>query len=337
MKSLLAASAVTCGLALTLGGALVAAQEPAAPAMQAASAAARAFRFEYRARVPAPEGAKRLDAWIPLPIEDAHQSVADLSIETTCAGERVAHEVGKDEPYGNRMVHVGLDAPRGDLVLAWRATVRRRPDASEGTGPVLARYLEADALVPVTGRAKDLAHEVKADAAEDAVRDRAKRVYDHVLSTMVYDKSGTGWGRGDFDHACDVGRGNCTDFHAKFTGIARAAGIPVRFTMGVPLSTDARGAPAGYHCWAHFHDGKAWIPVDASDAQKVVEKDPAKAQWFFGHLDPDRLALTVGRDLALVPRQKGPPLAFFVYPYAEADGKAIEVRKENRFFAFENR
>ncbi len=76
--------------------------------------------------------------------------------------------------------------------------------------------------------------------------------------------------------------------------------------------------------------------MDISEAQKVVAKDPAKAQWFFGHLDPDRLTLSVGRDLTLMPAQKGPPLLFFAYPYAEVDGKAVDVPKENRSFTWDS-
>ena len=38
-----------------------------------------------------------------------------------------------------------------------------------------------------------------------------------------------------------------------------------------------------------------------------------------------------GRDLVLAPPQKGEPLNYFVYPYAEADGKPIEVERTIRF------
>lgn len=309
--------------------------EEAKPAASAPTA--RRLRFEYRMKIAAPEGAKRLEAWVPVPLEDDLQKVADLRVETTMAGKAVEHEIAKDDLYGNRMVHLALTDPTGELAIAWSAVVTRQADSGQGKGPVLERFRQADQLVPITGKAFDLAKTLLADKGEDPVVARAKRVYDDVLSTMTYDKQAPGWGKGDFLRACEVGKGNCTDFHAKFTGIARAAGIPVRFTMGIPLSTEPKGSPAGYHCWAHFHDGTSWIPVDISEAQKVAVKDPEKAQWFFGHLDPDRVALTVGRDIVLAPKQKGPPLLFFAYPYVEADGKPVEVAKENRSFAFENR
>lgn len=314
-----------------------------APADDAAKPAVRTFSFTYKVTVPRPaEGAKRLDAWVPTPFEDGLQTVSELRVTATVDGKDVPFEQTKDETYGNRMVHVGLDAPKSDLVIAWTATIARATDVGQDTGPMNARFLQPDHLVPLDGKAKALAAELGADKADAAVLERAKKIYDQVLSTMKYskdDKLYPGWGKGDFDRACDVGAGNCTDFHAKFTGIARAGGIPVRFTMGIPLSTDAKGTAGGYHCWAHWHDGKAWKPVDISEAQKLLGKDDAKAQWFFGHLDADRLSLSVGRDLVLAPKQAGKPLLFFAYPYVEVDG--VEAKdpkaKENRSFTWENK
>lgn len=316
---------------------------PAAPAAPAAPKAPdvvkeRTFRFTYETKIAKPaDGAKRLDAWIPLPLEDALQSVAAVDVVAQVDGKYVPHEVTKDEPYGNRMVHVGLDAPKGELTLRWSATITRRLDEGQGTGPVLDRFKQADNLVPIDGLAAQLAKDLGLDKSDVAVGDRARKLYDDVLHTMQYDKVAPGYGRGDFDRACKVGKGNCTDFHAKFTGIGRAAGIPVRFTMGIPMSTEKAGTAGGYHCWAHFHDGKAWTPVDISEAQKLLGKDDAKAQWFFGHLDADRVALTVGRDLTLSPKQAGKPLLFFAYPYVEVDGAIVDVPKEARSFTWTER
>ena len=234
------------------------------------------------------------------------------------------------------MLHVAVVEPTAPVTLGWSARVRRFEDRGQGKGPVIDRFREADRLVPIDGRAAKLAEELGAKGAAPA-RDRALKIYDEILATMVYDKVAPGWGRGDFDRACEVGKGNCTDFHAKFMGVARAAGIPARFTMGVSLGPPPKGNPAGYHCWAHFHDGASWLPVDASEAQKIQAGDPDKAKWFFGHLDADRIALSVGRDIDLVPKQKGEPLPFFVYPHVEVDGKPFEVPKENRTFSYEDR
>jgi transglutaminase-like putative cysteine protease len=82
---------------------------------------------------------------------------------------------------------------------------------------------------------------------------KGRALYDHVLDRMKYDKSGTGWGRGDAQYACDVKTGNCTDFHAYFIALARSIGIPARFAIGftIPAETN-EGRITGYHCWADF-------------------------------------------------------------------------------------
>jgi hypothetical protein len=54
----------------------------------------------------------------------------------------------------------------------------------------------------------------------------------------------------------------------------------------------------------------------------------------FGNLSPDRVAFSAGRDIELVPRQDGPPLNFFAYPYVEADGKPYADAKVERHFSF---
>jgi transglutaminase-like putative cysteine protease len=312
--------------------AFVAAFAGVASSEDAATPKERTFSLSYRVKVPAPAaGAKRLDVWIPLPIEDEHQKVADLKVEAS-----VPHEETTEPTYGNRMVHVGVDSPKEEVTLGWSATITRRVDAGEGKGAVHARFREADHLVPIDGRAAELARELGVDA-EGPAKTRAQKIYDSVLDTMQYDKKEPGYGKGDFARACAVGKGNCTDFHAKFMGIARAAKIPARFTMGVSVPTAPKGTVAGYHCWAHFHDGTSWVPIDASEADKIVETDPAKAKWFFGHLDADRVALAVGRDLDLEPKQKGGKLLFFVNPYAEVDGKAVDVPSANRTIEYEDR
>ena len=48
------------------------------------------------------------------------------------------------------------------------------------------------------------------------------------------------------------------------------------------------------------------------------------------------VGLTFGRDLILEPAQQGPPLNYFVFPYAEADGKAVEMDESDWIFRYED-
>ena len=177
--------------------------------------------------------------------------------------------------------------------------------------------LQPDVLVPVTGLPADLAAKVTQDKTQPL--DKARAIYDYVFTTMRYDKTGTGWGRGDVLYACDAKKGNCTDFHSLFIAMARSQSIPARFEIGFPLPPDKHSAEiAGYHCWSEFYiDGKGWIPVDISEAWK----HPEKRDYFFGSHDVNRMQFSMGRDLRLNPPQQGKPLNYFVYPYVEVDGQ----------------
>jgi hypothetical protein len=73
-----------------------------------------------------------------------------------------------------------------------------------------------------------------------------------------------------------------------------------------------------------------------SDGCRWMLRRPRKirrsAIIFFGAVDADRVMFTYGRDIRLSAEQKGDPLNYFIYPYAEADGKPVKDLKTH--FAF---
>ena len=71
--------------------------------------------------------------------------------------------------------------------------------------------------------------------------------------------------------------------------------------------------------------------MDISEAWKA----PAKHDYFFGNLDANRIRFSTGRDLTLEPKQQGPPLNYFVYPYVEVDGKPFEGAMERKIRYFQ--
>ncbi len=285
--------------------------------------AERTFEFRYEVSFgPLPAEAKRVSVWLPYPSSDPWQQIGEVRVDAP-----FETEVRRDPTYGNRLLYLTAERPGpGPIRLAMTFDVRRKERINRPEGPSrggvpnsedIERWLRPDRRVPLDERIRELAREVNRGRTTDL--DKARAIYDYVLSTMRYDKSGEGWGQGDLLWACDAKRGNCTDFHALFIGLCRAAGIPAKFAIGFPLPADrGRGDVGGYHCWAEFHvKERGWIPVDASEAWK----DPARRDYFFGALDENRVQLTVGRDLVLDPPQAGEPLNYFVYPYVEVDGK----------------
>ena len=314
----------------------------AAAVLPAAAPRSRTFVLTSTATVPVlPASTKTLDLWLPVPHTDASQDVRDLKIESP-----VPYKIEQGE-YGTQMLHLRLarsepaTVPTTPLVVTLTARITRRehlnlranaPTAKvvkEKTDPNLARWLAPDRLVPLDLKIKQQAEEVVAKAGAKTPLEKARAIYEHVVSTVTYDKTGQGWGRGDIYYACDARRGNCTDFHAIVIGYCRSLGIPARFSIGLPLPAErGHGEIKGYHCWAEFFTPETgWVPVDASEAAK----NPDKRAYFFGAHDENRVEFTRGRDVQLAPKQAGPPLNYFVYPYAEADGQPLEVARKYEY------
>ena len=300
---------------------------------------ARTFRFSYSFTVKdIPSGAKRVRVWVPVPQSDQHQTVRVLAVKAP-----VKTRMTQESQYGNRMVYAEIQNPaagKAEFTLEYKVTRReysrgdyaqlKRTDQKPAV--VLAsmsRLVEPDSLIPTDGKMKALADKVT--GSQSGAVAKAKAAYDYLFTTMRYDKTGTGWGRGDAVWACDSKHGNCTDFHSPFIGMLRADGIPARFDIGFPLPENKdKGDIAGYHCWAEFHAPKTgWVPVDISEAWKAKQKE----DYFFGSVDANRVQFSTGRDIALSPRQDGPALNYFVYPYVEVDGKPYD--KLDKQFSFE--
>ena len=291
----------------------------------------RSFEFSYQVHVPASaDSAGPTHLWIPLPQADGYQDLRSLRIDSP-----VGYAEGSDPEYGNRFAVFTPTAQQSaagfDVMLRFAATrhehrvgldsaALQNVSASASHDASLQRYLQPDKLVPLNGAIAELAKEHTTGDAT-AIQ-KARHIYDYVVATMRYDKSGEGWGRGDAIWACTSKRGNCTDFHSVFIGMMRSSGIPARFEIGFPLPEGkAEGDIPGYHCWAEFYlAGVGWVPVDASEAWK----NPAKREFFFGAHDTNRVFFTYGRDIRLSPDHKSDLLNYFIYPYAETNGQPVK-------------
>lgn len=294
----------------------------------------RKFTFTYAFTVRNPEPGRRLRVWFPRAHSDKYQKV-----ELVSAKGDLPLKQTKESAYGDEMFYAetqSADKAEYHFETVYEVTRYERlgfeeikaGTAAHLTQAQLKRYLQPDKLVPVTGKPAEIAaKEVRGKTTELA---KARGIYDYVFATMRYDKTGTGWGQGDSLWACESKRGNCTDFHSLFASMARSQGIPTRFEIGFPLPADKHEAEIpGYHCWSDFYlEGKGWIPVDISEAWKHQEKK----DYFFGAHDVNRIQFTTDRDLTLSPKQDGSPLNYFIYPYAESNGKEVQnIRNEFSF------
>jgi len=279
----------------------------------------RHFELNYSFTVRITDPGQSLDIWFPVAQSDQFQQVKILSR----SGDLTLKETSEPE-YGNKMFYAHTDkatqpeyhfSVKYDVVrLEHLAAVSLKKPASVRD---LQRFLQADKLVPITGKPAELAAAQVRPGMSDLEKGRA--FYDYTFSTMKYDKSGTGWGRGDTLWACDAKHGNCTDFHSVFISMARSQKIPARFEIGLQLPEgQTAGQIAGYHCWAEFYTSeRGWFPVDISEAWKHQEKK----DYFFGAHDVNRVQFSVGRDLQLNPRQHGEPVNYLIFPYVELGGQ----------------
>jgi transglutaminase-like putative cysteine protease len=313
--------------------------QPAA-AQAAAANKTRNFSFHYKFTVKNVSPGERVRVWIPLAHSDAFQDVK----VTAKSGDLALKQVPQSE-YGNVVLYAEAakaDKPEYKFSVDYDVVRREHVVLVDGKPALnlaharpapkveLARFLEPDRLVPITGVPAELAVDQTKGATTQI--EKANDIYEYVFRTMKYDKTGTGWGHGDTLWACDSKHGNCTDFHSVFISMARSQKIPARFQIGFPLPADKTSAEIpGYHCWAEFYiDSIGWVPVDISEAWKHQEKH----DYFFGAHDVNRFQLTQGRDLKLTPAQDGQPLNYFVYPYVEVAGK--EYPNVSIAFSFED-
>jgi hypothetical protein len=288
--------------------------------------------FQYKVQVPAIKTSDLpVQIMVPLPPTNDQQSVLSRSIDLKPDVAQNQVEIRKEATYGNDFWAWTIDKARPDpTTVTFRYKVLRHAhsvgpwqqteklDYKVGETAPYQQFLKADERVPIDG---ELINKLKQEIPKTAVTpvQKAKAIYDYVVDNMEYKKVGTGWGNGDTYWACSQKYGNCTDFHALVTSMARAEGIPAKFAIGFPIPEGkSEGEIAGYHCWLELYLPQlAWMPLDASEAKKNLKK----REFFFGHHPADRILFSVGRDLKL-PGMKDKPLNFFIYPYVEKEGKA---------------
>jgi transglutaminase-like putative cysteine protease len=281
---------------------------------------ADAFEFIYQATLP--EFHEQARMWIPFPESDALQTVQVKSIQAP--GRR---QVLTDRRYGNKVLFLTLEPLDSGQSLDLRFHVERRekqPYRDPGSRPDA--FLAPERLVPGAPEFEAIATEVLAGKKSDLVRARA--IYDHAIDRMRYMRYGSGWGRGDAVYACDSGTGNCTDYHAYFIALCRAAGIPARFGIGAAIPSERdEGGIDGYHCWAEFYAEEKWWPVDLSEADKYS----SLSTYYFGRHPANRIELSRGRDLEVEPGPESGPLNFLADPVLEVAGKPVAIKPQYSF------
>ncbi|HEX9079123.1 MAG TPA: transglutaminase domain-containing protein [Desulfuromonadaceae bacterium] len=275
--------------------------------------------------------------WVPYPVSDRNQVVSDIRV----TGDFAASGVYSDQVHGTPMLYAEWpgEAARRKLLLSFRVerrevSQRDLPESEPRWNPAdYAEYLQPTSLGPTTGEVKALADRITKGASTNL--EKARAVYDWTVANMYRDPGTRGCGRGDVCLLLKSPGGKCTDISSVFIALCRAAGVPAREIFGIRLGRKAEeDITTSQHCWAEFFvPGYGWVSADPADVRKamLVEKlgldSPRTSEYrayFFGGLDPYRVAMARGRDLRLNPPQAGAALNTFGYPYAEVGGKPLD-------------
>lgn len=298
----------------------------------------RRFETIYQVTPCAPKEAKTGNIWIPFPQATRHQEIHLIEVQT-----KLPYTVQHEPVYGNAILHAQVTEKDFDqmsvTVIAqvtrheWTTDWHRfKPASNPKNLAHFSKQLGENRSIRFDAQIIEIASSIK--EGRSCPVEIAKAAYRYVLENMQYDKTVDGWGEGDSGFACSVGKGNCTDFHSLFLAIIRACGIPGQFEIGLALPSglvegDLTYFKCGYHCWTSFYvHGIGWIPVDASEAAQK----PGLRDYYFGSVDENRLLLSSGRDIDMVPKQRGNSVNFFTEPTFETDtGAAMGYEKKLTF------
>jgi len=278
------------------------------------------FEFFYIAKLPIFTDVARM--WIPLPQTDEFQTVEMTNIDSP-----KEYRVLDETKHGNKILYFELGPEDSEKTVDITYKVKRLEKSGyRSKTEDWQKSLEPDQLVPTNEKFQDIAEDIVAGKKGDLVRARA--LYDHVIDKIKYIKHGEGWGKGDAVYACDIGTGNCTDYHSYFISLARSVGIPARFAIGAAIPSGRNDAGVdGYHCWVEFYADGKWWPIDISEADKYT----SLSTYYFGHHPANRLELSRGRDLVLDPGPKSGPINFLAYPVLEVDGSSVKINPKFSF------
>jgi transglutaminase-like putative cysteine protease len=295
----------------------------------------RKGEVRLKVTIEAPDKNTDTKLWIPYPVSDAEQSIEDVEID----GNFTRSGIYREKVTGNLALYVEWTKPVKDrfIMFSFKASATERVkkdfhDEESSDIPVeVLPYLESDEFIPTDGVVKEIA--LKATEGKKGIKEKARAVYDWVVENTRRHPDVIGCGTGEVERAIAKKGGKCADISSVFVAVARASGVPAREVFGLRLGKKSKDdITKGHHCWAEFYlPGYGWVPVDPSDVRKImlnkglnIDQANDIREYYFGAVDEYRIALgRGGRGYYLNPRQKDGPLNYFMYPYAEVDGKAL--------------
>ena len=288
----------------------------------------------YEISLTGAEKAERAEIWLPYPLSDAFQSISKANI----SGNAESMGVENDPRGGAVYLRASWAKPQATPVLTLRfdihSSYRKLKNLRETDTPFpveVLRFLEdSDSLAVSDPLFADVAEKLK---KEPSILKRARMAYDWVVENTFRNNDVKGCGLGLPVRTLTEmkGGGKCADISAVFVALLRAAGVPARDVYGLRMASPKNGEITGdFHCWAEFYvPGIGWVPADPADVRKAMLTDGVELQdagtlkeFFWVGDELFRIALNRDtRGTILSDTTKKTPLTYFMYPYAEVDGK----------------
>jgi len=295
----------------------------------------REGEITFKIKITAPKESRDVRMWIPYPVSDDEQTIEDVRID----GNFSYSGIYRQKRGGDLALYAEWSRPLKDrfLVFKFRAKaierVKKDFPATESEVPVeIKEYLKGSEFIPTDGKVKEVALSIIKD--KNGTLEKARAVYDWVVDNTFRDPNINGCGTGDVERILLEKGGKCADISSIFVALARASDVPAREVYGLRLGKKAEeDITGGHHCWSEFYlPDYGWVPVDPADVKKAMsteklDKNEIKRyrDYFFGAVDEYRIALSRGgKGYHLSPSQKDKSLSYFMYPYAEIDGKGVE-------------
>ncbi len=290
----------------------------------------------YDIKLNAAKGAKNARLWLPYPLSGKHQTISDIHVSGNYGNWAVYHDPKSGDTYlYAEWTDIGS---RPSLVMSFHAVSENRrignlEDSAKPVPETVEKYLASSQWLPASDYRRLAAQIVEGKKTYLA---RVHAVYDWVIEHTFRDEGVKGCGLGLATRTLTElkGGGKCADISSVFVTIARAAGIPARDVFGLRLADPkSRDITTAFHCWAQFYlPGTGWVTADPADVRKMMLdhhlrlKEAGKWEKFFwGGDDLFRVALEKdSRGVVFNPPQKGEPLSYFMYPFAQVDGKSLD-------------
>ncbi|HEB71686.1 MAG TPA: transglutaminase domain-containing protein [Nitrospirae bacterium] len=294
-------------------------------------------KITIKVTIDAPSESHDVKAWIPYPVTDQFQKIEDVKIEGNFDNYAV---LGQNEP-GNIALYAEWNKPKNQqryVLYSFKVTAKERlmgrfSSVEPGVPQYISKFIKSTKYIPIGGKIGELSKTIT--KGKKTIAQKHKAIFTWIVENTHRDPGVQGCGLGIVERTLASKSGKCADLSSVYVALARGAGIPAREVFGLRLgkkdgSTDMT---KGNHCWAEYYQpGYGWVQTDPADVTKLmfirnIKPDQAGdiSDYYVNNVDQYRIVLgRGGRGIFLNPRQSDGTLNYFMYPYAEIEGKSLE-------------